>query len=204
MTDWIDFYGYVRPSVSGCPIPTLDIYIRQAAIEFCRRTLCDVQTLDDVTTNGKELQVELDLPSETQIIKITGVAVNGRNYALVDAQRGLKLRRNASTQEFAFTGDLLTLDVNPFRSKGDVITVDAALAPTVTASGVSDAIASRYMQEIATGALSALQWLPGMSWSDPKAAMANKAMFSQRIDSVAMFVSRGQLNAKMQSSKTYF
>ena len=93
---WSDFYSWVLPSVPGCPNPTLDLHIRQAAIEFCRRTLCLVRTLDPVEANGMDIRFDLDLLSQTQAVKLMAVAVNGLEYLLVDTQRGLQLVRQGT------------------------------------------------------------------------------------------------------------
>ncbi len=200
---WSDFYSWVLPSVPGCPNPTLDLHIRQAAIEFCRRTLCWVRTLDPVEANGMDIRFDLDLPSQTQAVKLMAVAVNGLEYLLVDTQRGLQLVRQGSGADFSFTQDKLTLDVHPLRGRGDSIEVDMALAPSFNASSIETDVASPYVQEIAQGALATLQMMPGVAWSDPGLAGINKAVFSQRVATVAMHIARGQGAARVVSSRTY-
>ena len=200
---WADFYSWVLPSVSGCPNPTLDLHIRQAAIDFCRRTLCWVRTLDPVEANGMDIRFDLDLPSQTQTVKLMAVAVNGREYLLVDTQRGLQLVRQGSGADFSFTQDKLTLDVHPLRGRGDSIVVDMALAPSFNASSIETDVASPHTQEIAQGALATLQMMAGVAWSDPGLAGANKALFNQRVATVAMHFARGQGAARVVSSRTY-
>lgn len=200
---WSDFYSWVLPSVPGCPNPTLDLHIRQAAIEFCRRTLCWVRTLDPVEANGMDIRFDLDLPSQTQAVKLMAVAVNGLEYLLVDTQRGLQLVRQGSGADFSFTQDKLTLDVHPLRARGDSIEVDMALAPSFNASSVETDVASPYVQEIAQGALATLQMIAGVAWSDPGLAAANKALFNQRVATVAMHFARGQGAARVVSGRTY-
>ena len=200
---WSDFYPWVLPSVQGCPNPTLDLHIRQAAIEFCRRTLCWVRTLDPVQANGMDIRFDLDLPSQTQAVKLMAVAVNGLEYLLVDTQRGLQLVRQGSGADFSFTQDKLTLDVHPLRARGNSIEVDMALAPSFNASSIETDVASPYLQEIAQGALATLQMMTGVAWSDSVLAGANKALFNQRVATVAMHFARGQGAAKVASNRTY-
>ena len=200
---WSDFYPWVLPSVPGCPNPTLDLHIRQAAIEFCRRTLCWVRTLDPVEANGMDVRFDLDLPSQTQAVKLIAVAVNGREYLLLDTQRGLQLVRQGSGADFSFTQDKLTLDVHPLRARGNSIEVDMALAPSFNASSIETDVASPYLQEIAQGALATLQMMAGVAWSDPGLAAANKALFNQRVATMTMHFARGQGAAKLVSGRTY-
>ena len=200
---WSDFYPWVLPSVPGCPNPTLDLHIRQAAIDFCRRTLFWVRTLDAVEANGMDIRFDLDLPSQTQAVKLMAVAVNRREYLLVDTQRGLQLVRQGSGADFSFTQDKLTLDVHPLRARGDSIEVDMALAPSFNASSIETDVASPHTQEIAQGALATLQMMAGVAWSDPGLAAVNKALFNQRVATVAMHFARGQGAARVFSSRTY-
>ena len=200
---WSDFYSWVLPSVQGCPNTTLDLHIRQSAIEFCRRTLCWVRTLDAVEANGMDIRFDLDLPSQTQAVKLMAVAVNGLEYLLVDTQRGLQLVRQGSGADFSFTQDKLTLDVHPLRARGDSVEVDMALAPSFNASSIETDVASPHVQEIAQGALATLQMMAGVEWSDPGLAGANKALFNQRVATVAMHFARGQGAARVVSGRTY-
>ena len=200
---WSDFYSWVLPSVPGCPNPTLDLHIRQAAIDFCRRTLCWVRTLDPVEANGMDIRCDLDLPSQTQAVKLMAVAVNGLEYLLVDTQRGLQLVRQGSGADFSFTQDKLTLDVHPLRARGDSVEVDMALAPSFNASSIETDVASPHVQEIAQGALATLQMMAGVAWSDQGLAAANKALFNQRVATVAMHFARGQGAARVVSSRRY-
>ena len=200
---WSDFYSWVLPSVPGCPNPTLDLHIRQSAIDFCRRTLCWVRTLDPVEANGMDIRFDLDLPNQTQAVKLMAVAVNGMQYLLVDTQRGLQLVRQGSGADFSFTQDKLTLDVHPLRARGDSVEVDMALAPSFNASSIETDVASPYLQEIAQGALATLQTIAGVAWSDPGLAGINKALFNQRVATVAMHFARGQGAARVVSSRTY-
>ena len=200
---WSDFYPWVLPSAQGCPNPTLDLHIRQAAIEFCRRTLCWVRTLDPIEANGMDIRFDLDLPSQTQAVKLMAVAINGLEYLLVDTQRGLQLVRQGSGADFSFTQDKLTLDVHPLRARGDRIEVDMALAPSFNAISIETDVASPYVHEIAQGALATLQMMTGVAWSEPNLAAANKLLFNQRVATVAMHFARGQGAARVVSGRTY-
>ena len=111
--------------------------------------------------------------------------------------------RQGSGADFSFTQDKLTLDVHPLRARGDSIEVDMALAPSFNASGIETDVASAYVQEIAQGALATLQMMTGVAWSDPGLAAVNKALFNQRVATVAMHFARGQGAARVFSGRTY-
>jgi hypothetical protein len=198
-----DFYPYILPSVIGAPEPTVDHHILQAAIAFCRRTLCYTRTLDAIVANGTDTKFTLVPPANTEVIKIMGVAVDGRTWTVVDTQRGIELVRNDSYQDFAFTEDRSTIDVYPLQAVDIEILVDAALVPTFTATTIDSYAVSRYMQDIAKGALASLQMMPKTDWSDVGHAKVNADMFNSRCETVAMVISRGQANAKLRGFKTF-
>ena len=150
-----------------------------------------------------DIRFDLDLPSQTQAVKLMAVAINGLEYLLVDTQRGLQLVRQGSGADFSFTQDKLTLDVHPLRARGDSIEVDMVLAPSFNASSIETDVASPYVQEIAQGALATLQMMAGVAWSDPGLAGTNKVLFNQRVATVAMYFARGQGAARVVSGRTY-
>lgn len=201
---WSDIYPYVLPNVTGCPDPLLDLHIRQAAIEFCRRTLCDKRTLDPITIYYVDAVVELDLPSQTQPVKLLNVTVNDLECTVVDTSAGRQAINQASNQTFCFTTDKKTLTFNPVLPLSDVVTATMALAPSYTATSINTDVASPYMQDIAFGALATLHMMPGQAWSDASLSAANRALFSQRIATIAAHFSRGQASVKMRNFKTYF
>ena len=77
------------------------------------------------------------------------------------------------------------------------------LAPSFNASSIETDVASPYVQEIAQGALATLQMMAGVAWSDPGLAAVNKALFNQRVATVAMHFTRGQGAARVFSGRTY-
>jgi hypothetical protein len=199
---WSDFGPYVLPHVIGVPEPMLWLHARLASIEFCRRTLCDKLTLDLTSTDGTAT-VELDLPPETQIIKIKAVEVGGRDWNLVSPEHGNELVRSQSGQRFCFLANDLTLSVYPAQPRKTTVTADAALAPSLDAEGLRDNVASQYVQDIAHGVIASLKRMSNVQWSDPVGAGVEKSDFNSRITATAAKVGRGQVAAKMRNHVTY-
>lgn len=200
---WSDFYPYVLPYVIGCPNPTVDVHIRQAAIEFCRATHCDTRTLDPLTTNGVDHLYEIDFPSQTQPLKLLAVAIAGLDYPLVTLEHGQQLVREQSAADFCFTRNKRTLDVYPLRLAGESLEVEMVLAPSYNATGIDTDVASPYMSEIASGALASLFLIPKQPWSDSVQAATQFNLSRARIGVIAMHFSRGQSTAKLRSYVTY-
>ena len=197
---WLDFSPYVLPYVIGCPDPTLEMHARLAAIEFFRRTLSWREVLDPIPAEGSEL-VELEAPMQTQIIKVKSVCVDGRDFQLVEATHGSELSRTG--RELAFTRDNRTLVIYPIQAIGAPVVVEAALAPSITASTMPDALAHHHMQDIAHGAIASLKRIPGQVFTDPAGAQEQQALFERRITTIAAKYSRGLMAAKMRSRATF-
>lgn len=196
---WSDFSPYVLPYVTGCPEPVLEQHIRLAAIEFFRRTLAYRQTLEPVAADGKSVVVDLEPPSQTQIIKIKSASVNGRAFTLVGRSLGVELARHDTGDEFVFSHDGRTLSVYPLQTTNTPVDVDVALAPSITSTALDDAMASSYMQDIAQGAIASIKLLPNQPFTDPAGAMPHQALFQTRISSMAAKLARGATAAKMRS-----
>lgn len=199
---WSDFSPYVLPHVIGCPDPTMEQHVRLAAIEFFRRTLSWREVLDAVLTDGTEL-AEIDLPAQTQIVKIKSVSVAGREFPLVETSHGMELASASPGSEFAFTHDGRTLSVYPVQAPGVMVSADAALAPSITSTTLPDTLAYQHMQDIAHGAIASIKRIHGQAFTDPDGAQEQQALFERRISTIAAKHSRGLMAAKMRSRATF-
>lgn len=199
---WSDFSPYVLPYVIGCPDPTLELHARLAAIEFFRRTLAWRAVLDAVLTDGTD-QVVVEAPTQAQIVKVKAVSVAGREFPLVETTHGAELSRTAPGREFAFARDSRTLAVYPVQTAGVSVVAEAALAPSINAEQLPDALAQSHMQDIANGAIAAIMRVPGQTFTDPNGAQGHQAIFERRIATVAAKHGRGLMAAKMRSRPTF-
>lgn len=199
---WRDFEPYVMPFVPGCPLPVMEHHARLVAQDFCRRTLCFTRTLDPVSSIGTA-QVEMDPLPQTQIVKIKAVAVDGLTVQLVDRARGAELARADNTGDFCFTADNLILELHPPRPAGASVVIDAALAPTLTATMLEREIAAQYAQDMAHGIVASIMRLPQQVFSDPANAMVQDSLYQARRATVAAKMARGQAGAKLRSHVTY-
>jgi hypothetical protein len=200
---WPDFGPYVLPYVFGCPEPTMEQHVRLAAIEFFRRTLSWRVTLDASVTDGASHEVVLDTPSQSQVIKIKSVSLDGRDLPLVETQHGLDLSRTDSMGDYAFTLDGRTLLVYPLQAAGAEVRADVALAPSIASTSIPDAPVLPHVQAIAHGAIASIKRLPSVELQDPQGAMMQQALFEARITAVAAKHGRGALAAKMRSRATF-
>ena len=205
--NWEALYPYVLPQTPGCPDPVLDHHIKNAVIDFCRRTLCYTYHSDPLIADGESHTFDLDMPSQTSLVKLQGVSVGGRDWPIVtpiDGRRMLRQQYNIG-RDFCFTPDGLTLYVHDLPRRHHEIITDLAVTPTHKAHSIANGVIEDYLNDIAFGALASLMAMQGngVVWANPKLAMANAAMFSERIGVVAMKIARGRGSAKMRNFTTY-
>lgn len=201
---WTEFGPYVLPYVSGCPEPVLEHNARLAAIDFCRRTLCDTRTLEPVFTTGASA-VDIEPPADTKIVKVTKVAIDGREFKIAPPSLGQELVLTGSQEEFCFTSDNQTLIINPVQADGLPVVITAALAPTLTAAELADAVAHEYMQDIAPGVISAIMRIPNQPFTGDLQTISLYATgYGSRVSTVAAKIARGMAGAKMRSYVRFF
>lgn len=199
---WADFHPYVMPYVTGCPEPTMVHHARLATIEFCRRTLCLTKTQDEFLTDGTTSTVTLFPESGKQFVKVKAVTVDGKSWPLVTPVHGRELQRSGSTADFAFASGSSTVEVFPIQATNISVVVEAAIAPTLTATTFDDEL-TEYLQDIAHGAIASLQMVPGQTFANPEFASRSQTIFNQRIFTIAAKISRGHMAAKMRSFPDY-
>jgi hypothetical protein len=195
---WIEFAPYILPYAGGCPEPLLELHTRLAAIDFCRRTLCDTRTLDPIQGFDQNV-VELDLPPETVIVKIKAVEVDTRDRAIVSPAMGRSYVRSKHPGEFCFTPDNRNLHIYPAPTETVFVVPDVALMPSLQATGLLDEIANEYMHDIAHGALARILMVPNQTFSDPNSAVVHANAFKARVNTIAAKIGRGIANSKTQS-----
>jgi hypothetical protein len=200
---WTEFGPYVLPFVSGCPEPVLEHHARLTAIDFCRRTLCDTRTLDPVLTNGFN-SVEIEPATDTKIVKVKKVVIDGREYKIAPPNLGRELITSGSQEEFCFTPDNITLTINPMPVEGLQVVVTAALAPTLTAPELSDMVANEHLQDMAPGIVGSIMRIPNQPFTGDFNAISLYAMaYANRASTIAAKVARGMAGAKMRSYGTF-
>ena len=200
--NWVDFYPFVLPDVIGCPEPTLDHHIRRAAIDLCRKTLCYTQTLDPLLADGVSNTVSIDTPSATEIVRVMAVTVDGKTFSLAGVQQAHAYVASQFPGEYAFQEDNQNLSIYPLQLAGIVVSVDAALMPTMKATRLDDMFTT-YVQDIAYGAVASLAMIPSQAWSNPQLAGHSAGMFRSRCDTLALKISRGRAASKMRNFKQY-
>lgn len=187
-----DLAPFVLPSVPGCPDPTLLHHLRQAAIEFCERTLAWQQDLDPITSVVNTQSYALVFPAGSVLVKLLAFTVDGDEAFVVTPEKGRRLVLHDSGRDVAWTDDRVNVKVHPTPAAAGVIYgFKAALKPTQAATTIADAVGEHYAKEIAAGALAGLLDLASVPWADPVKAAQRRTYFEDRIATVAAQVAKG-------------
>lgn len=182
VSKWSAFFPYVAPDVYECPELTMEIAVRDAAIEFCRRAYVWREVLDPIAVTKGQASYELGVPNSALPENILEVIFDNQKLASAKLEN---LPANRDTYEakprgYALTfGDQIRLYPIPDRDGDMYVTV--ALTPSSSATGVDSSIFERYKEVIAHGAKHRLMSVPSKSWSNPAAAQYHMTQFMRGV-----------------------
>lgn len=200
---WSDFAPLVMPYAIGCPMPVLEHHAKMVSIEWCKKTMCWQESLDPVLSDGTPL-LEMEAPTGTQVAKVLSVKVGERERDLVAPDAGRTMARNGHPGDFVFTMDNETLQIYQAPTLDEPVVVDAALAPSLTATGMPDRLFNQHGPDIAKGIIAAIKALPGQAFSDPMESDRKQAEYMARRKVIAAKTSLGTIQAKPQRPAKFY
>lgn len=161
-----EFLPHVLPQVPGCADILAVHAIREAAIEFCERSLAAREEQAAQTLTAADLPLDVAVPTGARLVKVLAVTLDGSELDVA------AWRQPNPTQ--------LTLISPPSASFTLALTV--AYAPLRNASSVDDWLYQHYADGIAAGALARLMSMAAMPFANPELAMFKRAAFLSAID----------------------
>ena len=200
------FHPFVLPRVGNCPLQTVDFAVRQAAIDFCAKTLVWTEDLDEVLADPGRTEYPLALDDQVELAKLIEVRIDsGEALQLLGGPDGLERRRRTHiTCPTAWLVDRRTLNVVPVPSDGAAIQVYAALKPSQNAFSFPDEVFAHHAEHIADGALERLFALPQQAWTDLGLAAYHGERFRDRVATQARAAARGHTRHSRRSPSTRF
>lgn len=182
---WSDFYPYVLSECDRVMLDVADLYIRQAAIEFCEETGVYVADHDPITLIKGINEYDLDAPeAETDIVLVKKAWVGDAaiDYVSQDTlnQRPVYWPSESAPRPTAFTQQTQTsLIVFPKPSEAMVngLKLKVVLRPSLTATGIVDWMGKKYVQEISAGAKAMLMDMVNKPWTSHDGAAKYRAQF---------------------------
>jgi len=186
--DLSSFYKYIAPDVRGCPQPVVEEAVRDAVIEFCRKTGYWRKWLDsEVSVYEDDEYAELDLPTNTRLVDVIAV-----QYVNNDGTYGDYLDRD-SYEWKGFESAPRLLFNTPATEDYDA-RVRVSLAPDVDTDTVQDWVYDDFRDTICHGATARLQNMSGASWYRQKQAADHRYSFLMDTSRVAAKVAMDNVN----------
>lgn len=182
VTSWSAFFPYVAPDVYECPQITMEIAIRDAATEFCRRAYVWKEELDPINVEAGVHTYDLGA-SRNVICEHVVEAMFGDQELVSTKTSNLPSNRDtyeAKPRAYALQfGDQIRL--YPIPDTAGTLKVTAALTPSSTATGIDTTVFERYKEVIAHGAKHRLMNVPSKSWSNPALAQYHMTQFMRGV-----------------------
>lgn len=195
MANWSYFYPRLMPRVMGCPNPLADAELRNASREFFEKTRAWRQWLDWFTTFEGVRQYDIDVPVDTQVVRIEQ-ATKDASPMSVDA--AFILPKDPATHAVSGGGlssaDRTTIILGADTTTGSVIQLQCSLQPSEQATGIPDHLAAQYTDAIVSGALFRIRTLAGQPFTDVSSAALDLAKFEDAISSAQAAVFRSNTN----------
>jgi hypothetical protein len=182
---WSAFYPYVLSECDRVMLDVADLYIRQAAIEFCEETAVYTADHDPITLIKGISEYDLDPPeSETDIVLVKKAWVGDAQIEYVSQdtlnQRPVYWPGETAPRPTAFTQQTQTSLIvfpKPTESLTNGMKLKVVLRPTLTATGIADWVGSKYVQEISAGAKAMLMDMVNKPWTSHEGAAKYRAQF---------------------------
>lgn len=178
--------------VPGCPDPVADQELRRAAREFFRRTRAWAVWLDAVTTVTGTRTYDLDLPSDSQVVRFEKATVNGEPIDVLSVNQLSKdIESDSIEQSGLATVDRETFTITDGYQDGASVKVRVSLMPSKQSYGIPDELFYRYSDDIVEGAKRNLMLFVGTSFSNPSMAAVAGGIFEAAINNKTVDAWRG-------------
>jgi hypothetical protein len=176
---------YVLPEVQGCSDPMAEQAIRDAAVEFCQRSMVWVYSADPQSVIAGRSNYDVETPAGASLVQIKSVQVTNQMEPLDplstdqldlmipnwDTETGTP---KAYTQQE--DAEFIIAPV-PDETIKNGLRIMLTLQPSRASTGYPDWINNKYQECVLAGAKSRLMMKQGTHWYNPNQGMAYKAEF---------------------------
>jgi len=209
MKAWSLFYPDVLPDLPQAPWPIVDHYLRNAAIEFCERSKCNVVRLTDLDSVAEQMSYAITLAENTELVEINSVRYLGEK---LDAAAPVFLERKyddweteVGTPEYYTQADTLNVMLVPAPADANTagIRIRAAVKPGPAATGVDDWLFSEYRLAICAGAKAKMMAELSKPWSNPDLVALNQGIFDGAIEAATVRATDGMVKSRPRFSGSF-
>lgn len=199
------FLPHVLPYVPNCFEEQAIVAIRNACIDFCRDTQVLQQDIDPISTVAGEGTYEIDVPMGYVLGQVMALYYVGKKLERKSQLELEKLYTRdwqsllGSPQVFTqFNHDEVTIALKPDSAALNSLTGRISLVPTRFSTKVDGVLLERFLDDIASGALSRLMLTPDQPYTDVKSASVYAVKFKAGTATARSFVNGGMNHAPMR------
>lgn len=161
MATWADFYPELMPHVVGCPNPTANIALREAARAFFRRTRAWRQWLDPEPVVAGVREYDLPLPSGSMVVRIERCTVDSVPMNVLSHSEQLSdFTRYEQPEGGLVSRDRAGFVLTQSLPAGVLLAAEVSLMPNKVAVGIPDDLFGQFAQDIVEGAKHRLMLIP--------------------------------------------
>ena len=203
------FFPNVLPEVPGAAEVVVVNAIRNAAIEFCEKSLILTRDHDPVDVQTGVVDYDLSPPSGYVVVKVmrawlensplTPLAPDVVRDASVYNRLFSSYQSQASTPNAFLQKEERTVSVWPVPDKDypSGLTMRVALKPSRASETIDNVILEDYAEAIASGALSRLMMSAGKPYTNVEMAAVHKGLFQQAINLARQRATHGQVRSNL-------
>lgn len=179
----------ILPEVQGCSDPMAEQAIRDAAIEFCQRSMVWTHIADPQSIVASNAIYDIEPPSGATLVEIKSIKVSNQTAPLdpmsIDQlDQEYPDWRTATGEPFAFTqveDAEFILAYVPDTSIDDGLQITLTVQPARNSTGIPEWINNRYQEVILAGAKARLMRKQGTAWYNPQQAADYRSEFDSGI-----------------------
>ena len=203
------FFSRVLPHVLGCPEPTAEQAVLDAAIDFCERTLVVQHDLAPVSLVRGRADYALTPPVSTEVAQVMSAWINGnRLHPVARKHYGQKSSYEGIPASFvslvrAETAGLQLLPT-PNEDLADALVVRVALRPTRSAVELPDVLLNEWADAVVAGALYRLHDVPAQPYTNEAKALSYMQRFYLHCTRAKAEANRGRVVSSMSVNMRSF
>lgn len=209
MASYEAFLPYVMPEVIGAPEPVVIQAIRNAAIEFCEKSLVLQRDHDPVTVIANVVDYDLEPPTGYLVAKVMKAWLDNIKLDPVApdfvADAGVYNRlyssysAGPSTPRAYVQKDPRSISLWPVADKkyANGLTMRVALKPTRASTTIEDEMFEDYAEVIASGAISRLMMSVDKPYTNAQGAVNHRGAFMAGINTARSRALHGHSRANL-------
>lgn len=207
---WSVFFPDLLVEVPYVSHPIVERALREAAIEFCRRSNAWVHVMDPIPLAAGQAVYDWDIPADSLVQRPLEVWAGGDKLdpissAELSAIYGGEWQDETSTPLYYLSEEVdggsrqVTLAPTPNAAILPGMTARLVLKPTRTATGIAEVVYEDYGRQIATGALARLLHMSGVQWANPKLGAKHEQDFDLAVARASIRAAKGHVGAPLRA-----